>query len=255
MTVETSKARVRRTRSAPGPGDDAINENEAAREHIRRLIASLLPDSAEKRPNKRGQQTREKLVASAAACFSDYGYTRTRVSDIASRAGTAQGNFYRHFSSLDEIFLAALQPALEELATTSAQSDHSEDQLQYLINQNVTYLQAYSRNRHLLRVMREAAAASENEGFGSLWLQLRGGFVQRTRRWLERLHEQGEIGRTNFTLLAEALGSLTEQMAYVHIGLLSVTPRPERIQELATIIGEVWYRSLPPKDGGQAKVS
>lgn len=250
MTVQTSKTGTRTTGRAPDGLDsagDAVNENEAAREHIRRLIASIQPESAEKRPNKRGQQTREKLVAAAAACFSDYGYTRTRVSDIASRAGTAQGNFYRHFSSLDEIFLAALQPALEDLAAASAHSSHTDDQLQNLINHNVTYLQTYSRNRHLLRLMREAAAASENEGFGSLWLQLRGAFVQRTRRWLERLHEQGQIGRTNFGLLAEALGSLTEQMAYVHIGLLPVTPRPERIQELATVIGEVWYRSLPPR--------
>jgi AcrR family transcriptional regulator len=247
VTVETNRARATRA-SRPDAAGDGLSEYEAARRHIARLIASLQPDSAEKRPNKRGQQTREKLIAAAAACFSDYGYTRTRVSDIASRAGTAQGNFYRHFAGLDDIFLAALQPALEELAAASAQSGHTDDELQNLVNHNVTYLQAYSRNRHLLRVMREAAAASENEGFGSLWLQLRGSFIQRTRRWLERLHEQGKIGRTNFGLLAEALGSVTEQMAYVHIGLLAVTPRQERIQELATVIGEVWYRSLPPKE-------
>ncbi|HLV75377.1 TetR family transcriptional regulator [Actinomadura hallensis] len=237
--------RQRRADGAPAP--DAARENEAARRHIRQLIASLLPESAEKRPNKRGQETREKLIAAAADCFSDYGYNRTRISDIASRAGTAQGNFYRHFSSLDEIFLAALQPALEELASTSAPSHPNEGGLQHLINQNITYLQVYSRNRHLLRVMREAAA-SEHEGFASLWLQLRAGFVHRTRRWLERLHERGKIGSADFGLLAEALGSLTEQMAYVHVGLPPVAPRPERIKELATVIGEVWYRALPPVD-------
>lgn len=248
MTADTNQSDAVAPRKVRGRADDSFGESEAARQYIRRLIASLQPDNGEKRPNKRGQQTREKLIVAAAACFSDYGYTRTRVSDIASRAGTAQGNFYRHFSSLDEIFLAALQPALEELAAATAHSVHTDDQLRNLVNQNVTYLQAYTRDRHLLRVMREAAAASENEGFGTLWLQLRGAFVARTRRWLERLHEEGEIGKTDFGLLAEALGSLTEQMAYVHIGLLPVTPRPERVQELGTVIGEVWYRSLPPKE-------
>lgn len=238
-------------RSSSFPEEE--RENEAARQHIRRLIASLMPESPEKRPNKRGQETREKLIAAAAACFGDYGYTRTRISDIAGRAGTAQGNFYRHFSSLDEIFLAALQPALEELASASAPPDPSGDELRNLINQNITYLQTYSRHRHLLRVMREAAAASENEGFASLWLQLRAGFVKRTQRWLERLHEQGKIGSANFELLAEALDSLTEQMAYVHVGLLPVAPRPERIRELATVIGEVWYRALPPVEEKAAK--
>lgn len=227
---------------------DAGQDGDAAREHIRGLIADLLPDNGTKRPNRRGQETREKLVAAAAECFSDYGYTRTRVSDIASRAGTAQGNFYRHFSCLDEIFLAALQPALEELASASASAEHSENELQNLINHNITYLQVYSRNRHLLRVMREAAATSENEGFSALWLQLRAGFVGRTRRWLERQHEQAKIGKTDFELLAETLGSLTEQMAYIHVGLLPVAPRPERIKELAAMIGEVWYRALPLAD-------
>src|SRR5690606_41003755 len=93
--------RQRRADGAPAP--DAARENEAARRHIRQLIASLLPESAEKRPNKRGQETREKLIAAAADCFSDYGYNRTRISDIASRAGTAQGNFYRSEEHTSEL--------------------------------------------------------------------------------------------------------------------------------------------------------
>ena len=44
----------------------------------------------------------------------------------------------------------------------------------------------------------------------------------------------------------EALGCITEQMAYVHLGLPAATPRPERIRQLGEIVGEVWYRSLPP---------
>lgn len=224
----------------------ADRSSQAARDGVRRLIEDLLPETADKRPNRRGQQTREKLVAAAASCFSDYGYTRTRISDIVHRAGTAQGNFYRHFANLDEVFLAALQPALEELAAASAAPVRGRDGQQNLIAQHVRYLQVYSRNRHLLRVMREAAAASDNEGFGRLWLRLRGVFVERTERWLCHQHERGRIGKTDFALLADALGSLTEQMAYVHIGLSPVTPRPERVQELARVIGEVWHRSLPP---------
>jgi len=69
-----------------------------------------------KRPNKRGEQTRDRLIAAAVECFTEYGYTKTRVSDITHHANTAQGNFYRHFTSLDDIFLAALRPSLEALA-------------------------------------------------------------------------------------------------------------------------------------------
>lgn len=218
----------------------------SATEGSRRSPLSFLSDEVPaKRPNKRGQQTRDKLVRAATECFSEYGYTCTRVSDIADRAGTAQGNFYRHFSSLDAVFIAALRPALEDLAGSSGRSGGAADELTALVDVNITYLRSYARNRHILRVMREAAAASPNEGFRDLWLKLRNDFVDRTRRWLLHRHEQGQIAETNFDMLAETLGCMTEQMAYIHIGLSNTTPRLERLRELGNAIGEVWYRSLP----------
>ncbi|WAL49282.1 TetR/AcrR family transcriptional regulator [Rhodococcus pyridinivorans] len=201
-----------------------------------------------KRPNKRGEATRERIVQAAIECFSEYGYTRTRISDITHRAKTAQGNFYRHFADLDEVFLAAMHTGLHELSEATSRRTNSSGELAALIDVNVTYLHAYSRHRHILRLLREAAAASANEGFQQLWLQLREDFVARTRRWLQRLHERGDIGETDFDLLAEALGCMTEQMAYVHVGLPASTPRRERIDELGRVLGECWYRALPPRD-------
>ncbi|STQ62426.1 Uncharacterised protein [Gordonia bronchialis] len=46
-------------------------------------------------------------------------------------------------------------------------------------------------------------------------------------------------------MLAETLGCATEQMAYVHVGLPSSTPRREEIAELGTALGQLWYRALP----------
>lgn len=209
-----------------------------------------------KRPNKRGEQTRDKLVKAAIECFTEYGYSRTRISDITHHANTAQGNFYRHFTSLDDIFLAALRPSLTELATARLRPDHAHSELDSLIEVNTTYLQAYARNRHMLRLLREAAAASENKGFQQLWLHLRGDFVKRTERWLTRLEEQGVIATCDRNLLAETLGCATEQMAYVHVGLPGTAPRRERIEDLGRALGELWYRALPlvgghERSGGQ----
>jgi AcrR family transcriptional regulator len=202
-------------------------------------------DSLAKRPNKRGQQTHERLLVAATACFTDYGYTRTRISDIVHRAGTSQGNFYRHFDSLDAIFLAVLRPGLIEIADSSAGHSRNATELDSLIAANTTYLHSYTRHRHVLRLLREAAAASPNDGFQTLWFHLRDAFVSRTRKWLQRLSEAGEIDDVDAEVLAETLGCLTEQLAYVHIGLARTTPRPERIDELGRALGEAWYRLLP----------
>lgn len=211
--------------------------------------AGLDDQSPAKRPNKRGQQTRERLIQAATECFTEYGYTRTRISDVVHRAGTAQGNFYRHFTSLDDAFLAVLRPGLEELAAASAKrSGHSTD-LTSLVETNTTYLRTYARHRHILRLLREAAAASPNDGFQALWLRLRGDFVGRTRRWLVYLRDAGKIEDVDLELLAETLGCLTEQLAYVHVGLPTTTPRPERIDELGRALGQAWFRLLPRSSG------
>jgi AcrR family transcriptional regulator len=209
--------------------------------------AGLLDETAvsTKRANKRGEQTRDKLVKAATECFTEYGYTRTRISDITHRANVSQGNFYRHFVGLDDIFLAALRPSLQELATALLRPDRTHGELESLIEVNTTYLQAYARSRHMLRLLREAAVASENPGFKQLWLNLRGDFVKRTERWLEPLVASGAIESCDTNLLAETLGCATEQMAYIHVGLPTSTPRRERLEALGTALGELWYRAIP----------
>lgn len=195
--------------------------------------------------NVRGLRTRQELLDAALSCFSEYGYARTRISDIVFRAGVSQGNFYRHFQSKDEIFLEALKPSLDELtASTSRAGVGSGVDLATLVALTTSYLTSYSRNRHILRVMREAAAAGSGEGFTELWLHQRASYVERTARWLARLHREGRIAPADFELLADVLGSAIEQTAYVHIGLPREMPRPERIQQLAAAVGAVWHRSL-----------
>src|ERR1700677_102350 len=240
--------------SAPqeaGSADENASDESltGAASELAALRASTSGRTTTRRPNRRGQVVGEKRFQGAAECFREYGYTKTRISDIVHRAGTAQGNFYRPFSSLDEIFVAALEPALDELASSSNRRLPTSDERDALIAVTVTFFQAYSRNRHLLRVMREAAAVSGNEGFSRLWLRTRADFVDRTERWLKHLHDQGRIGLNNLPLLAQALGCTTEQMAYVHIGLPAATPRPERIRQLGEMVGEIWYRSLPACPG------
>lgn len=204
-----------------------------------------------KRPNRRGAATRERLVAAASECFAEQGYSRTRVSDIAARAGMAQGGFYRHFESLEQIFLAVLRPALTELVSASRRSRTTpSDQASRdsLIEVATAYLASYVRHRAELRLLREAAAADAGDRFRPLWLELRGDFVARTRGWLVRLHDAGVLApltAVELDLLAETIGCLTEQLAYVHLGLADEDPSSARVAELGDLLGTSWHRMLP----------
>ncbi|GAC1367821.1 MAG: hypothetical protein NVS2B12_26950 [Ktedonobacteraceae bacterium] len=195
----------------------------------------------------KGLATREKLLQAAAKAFAEFGYERTRISDIVQFAGVSHGNFYRHFADKDEILFAVLHPLIGEVhqASSRGAGDKQIPTEAELIERNTAFFRAYARQRHLLRVMREAAAQADKEKFLDLWLTERNKFIDRTAGWLKSLQLQGylTIG-SKPQLLAEALGALTEQLAYVHIGLPKQAPRHEQIDELGRICGHIWYMSI-----------
>jgi hypothetical protein len=95
--------------------------------------------------------------------------------------------------------------------------------------------------------MREAAAT--NRDFGALWLKIRRGFVERTMLFLQRLQAAGKLeAGANIELLAEALGSVVEHLAYVQIALSPELPRGEALDELGTVAGQAWYLILTGRE-------
>jgi AcrR family transcriptional regulator len=190
--------------------------------------------------------TRQRLIDAATQCFAEYGYTGTRISDIVFRAGVSQGNFYRHFDSKVEILAAVIKPCVEDLLrATGGRGRTAGIDRKALIDSTTAYFSTYARNRHTLRVTREASAIRDDGGFAEVWVQIRALFTERTARWLSHLQDSGHIdAEADVKLLAEALGAMTDQLAYVKIGLPAELPRPEEIQEMGRVVGEVWYRSL-----------
>ncbi len=194
---------------------------------------------------RRGALTRQRLVEAAATVFAEYGYSSARIADMVRMAGISHGNFYRHFPGKDEILLAVLEEPLAELRRASGRGPDRRPtvDLAELIEANTRYFAAYARQRHLFRVMREAAAV--NPDFTRLWLTVRQGFVGRTAHWLTALVEAGRLDAgVDVDLLAETLGSMMEHLAYIQIGLPPELPRPETIDALGRVTGESWYLIL-----------
>jgi TetR/AcrR family transcriptional repressor of nem operon len=55
----------------------------------------------------KGERTREEIVARAATVFNFRGYARASIADILEATGLEKGGLYNHFSSKDELALAA----------------------------------------------------------------------------------------------------------------------------------------------------
>jgi AcrR family transcriptional regulator len=66
-------------------------------------------------PQQRGEETRAKILKTAAERFARQGYEATGVNEICHKAGVTKGAFYHHFPSKQAVFMELFNRWLEEL--------------------------------------------------------------------------------------------------------------------------------------------
>jgi len=64
---------------------------------------------------RRGRETRQRILGAAAAGFAEKGYAGTSVAEICQRAVVSKGAFYHHFASKQALFLELLERWLDVL--------------------------------------------------------------------------------------------------------------------------------------------
>ena len=67
-------------------------------------------------PSEHKQQTREKIVKAAARQFRSRGSEGAGIGDLMHDLHLTHGGFYRHFRSKEELFVAAFEQSLKQLA-------------------------------------------------------------------------------------------------------------------------------------------
>jgi len=110
----------------------------------------------------RSEETRERLMEAALACFAERGYDATGVAEICQRAGVSKGAFYYHFASKQALFLAlldqwlaALEREMTRLAAPSAPAAQSLQAMVGLLQQ--VFRDASGRLLMYLEFWRQAA--------------------------------------------------------------------------------------------------
>lgn len=94
------------------------------------------------------EQRIEDIIEAAVSEFLAKGYEGASMQSIAERAGLTKGGLYYHFTSKDEILIAAngryFEPVLELIRTVEAMSCPVEG-LQYFIHEYLRYWEGHSR--------------------------------------------------------------------------------------------------------------
>jgi TetR/AcrR family transcriptional regulator, transcriptional repressor for nem operon len=63
----------------------------------------------------KGARTREQVIEQAAALFNQHGYHGASISDVMAATGLKKGGIYRHFTSKEELAMAAFAFAVDKM--------------------------------------------------------------------------------------------------------------------------------------------
>lgn len=134
---------------------------------------------------KQKQETRQRLIDAALACFKESGFRAVSVDEIATRAGTHRKTFYLHFKSKADLVRGAIGFLGPVGRQAFAQLDAAEDP-------GTEPIQAWIRDMRALHEQHESvidiigsALSSEPEMAGE-FVKLAGYFTQGMRSYLGR---------------------------------------------------------------------
>jgi len=71
-----------------------------------------MPEEARKGKNKhqaRTEETQAKILEAAQAMFSEHGFEKTQLEEVAARAGYTRGAIYAHYAGKEDLFLALME--------------------------------------------------------------------------------------------------------------------------------------------------
>lgn len=183
----------------------------------------------EKRQKRRKEQRPGEIIAAGLAEFSEKGFAKARLEDVAKRAGIAKGTIYRYFDDKETLFMSAVEslatPAFADLEGLVEGSDLPTRQLLKALFAKAHTLLAQSHLPTLMHII-----ISEGRNFPHLPEFYYQQGVSRGRRLLDlivrRGIERGELKdnaatRLPIVLVAPAIMAAVWGMTFNQIDAIS----------------------------------
>ncbi|MDX6274549.1 MAG: hypothetical protein QOJ92_1759 [Frankiales bacterium] len=126
---------------------------------------------------RRGQATRERLLAAAREVFVEVGWARARVEDVCRVAGTGHGTFYQYFPNRTALLVALVAQHAGEL-NALAEAPWTSGDVKSDVHRVIDGFVAVSEQDRDVRVAWAAAAADE-PALAALFGEVRRQFVAR----------------------------------------------------------------------------
>ena len=186
------------------------------------------------------EETRKKILDSAAQVFAAKGFHSAVVDDIVKASGTSKGAVYFYFESKEQIFVSLVE---EYAATVAREIQGSVQRARGLVAQLeaavVTLVRSFQEHRDLGKIVLVDWLSGGTE-FQGKRMALKAMLVEVLRGYLDRAVEDGKISPQD-----------TETAAYVWIGAISEialrwlnTGKPDPLEDVLTPLTQLLLRSV-----------
>ena len=186
------------------------------------------------------EETRKKILDSAAQVFAAKGFHNAVVDDIVKASGTSKGAVYFYFESKEQIFVSLVE---EYAATVAREIQGSVQRARGLVAQLeaavVTLVRSFQEHRDLGKIVLVDWLSGGTE-FQGKRMALKAMLVEVLRGYLDRAVEDGKISPQD-----------TETAAYVWIGAISEivlrwlnTGKPDPLEDVLTPLTQLLLRSV-----------
>lgn len=191
---------------------------------------------------ERGARRKNELVAAARRVFEERGYADAGVSHIVHEAHVSQGTFYTYFDTKDDIFRAVANDVVESMLASLTVNTHASSGLHGRVQDAMKrYIDAYRPHAAILAQMEHVGTFSPV--LKELRLEVRVAFVDRTRRGIRRMKDEGLADQgLDEDYTAEALGAMLEYTCYIWFTLGQNFDEDRLIRALSLI----WEKALLP---------
>ncbi len=186
------------------------------------------------------EETRRKILQSAAQVFSEKGFYGSVVDDIVKASGTSKGAIYFYFNSKEEIFLSLVE---EYVGTVAREIQTVVPRARGLIAQVeaavAALIRSFQAHRALAKIMLIDWLAAGAE-FQGKRIALKTMLAEILRGYLDRAVQDGKIAPQD-----------TEMAAYVWLGAISEivirwlnTGKPDPLEEVLAPLTQLLLRSV-----------
>jgi AcrR family transcriptional regulator len=184
-----------------------------------RTVAGPSPTQRERRDagplTPKGRERRTEILQVARKVFEERGFLDTRVADIVTAAGVAQGTFYSYFDSKEAVFAEVAQQVVDAMmAGLHTEFVADIDPVERIRRAMARFVEAFRPNAVMIGLIEQVGTFTPE--MRKLRLALRQSFVDRSARGIRRMQADGVADpRLDPVMLAEVLGAMVDQTCYI----------------------------------------